>query len=278
MTEELIVAAVQMNSRGDLDANLAQAGHLIAEAAEAGARLIVLPENLMQMGRRERDKLAVAEAAGSGPAQEFLAEQARARGACVVGGSMFLQADADHVIAACLAYGPDGELLARYDKLHLFDVDVDGAERYCESSSIRTGDGAPVCFDFGGARIGLSICYDLRFPELYRALVRDGAELMLVPAAFTHRTGQAHWRTLLQARAIENLCAVIAPNQCGEAESGRRTWGHSAVIGPWGEILSELDETPGVAKAGVNLKELRALRRRFPALEHRLPDSRWLRP
>lgn len=278
MTETIVCAAVQMNARESLDANLAQARALIAEAVEAGARLVVLPENLMQMGRRERDKLAIAEAAGDGPAQAFLAGQAREHGICLVGGSVFLRADPDHVIAACLAWGPDGGLLARYDKMHLFDVDVDEGESYRESASIRAGEGPPVVFSFGGARIGLSICYDLRFPELYRALARDGAEILLVPAAFTHRTGSAHWQPLLQARAIENLCAVVAPNQCGESAAGRRTWGHSSVIGPWGETLAMLGESTGVAKATVNLKELRALRRRFPALDHRLPDARWLDP
>lgn len=271
--DELVVCAVQMCSGPDRDGNLRIAGELVARAAARGARLVVLPENFAQMGRSERDKLAIRERPGSGPVQDFLASTAARHGIVLVGGSVFLACeDADRVAAAALAYGTDGRLLARYDKIHLFDVELPG-ERYRESATIRPGPLRPVVFDALGTRIGLSICFDLRFPELYRALVADGAELLLAPSAFTEATGRAHWQVLLRARAIENLCAVIAPNQCGRAASGRRTWGHSAIVDPWGAVLAELDEQPGLAVAQVDLGQLRALRRRFPALAlRRLPS------
>ncbi len=270
------LAALQMRSGDRVEDNLRQADTLIERAVGEGARVLVLPENFAHMGRHERDKLAIAEADGRGPVQDFLADRAARHGIWLVGGSVFLRSPDDaRVTAACLVCGPDGRRHARYDKAHLFDVAVSEAEQYRESATIRPGPGRPVLVEAEGTRIGLSICYDLRFPEMYRALVRRGAEILLVPAAFTHATGRAHWSVLLRARAIENQCAVVAPNQCGEAVSGRRTWGHSQIIDPWGQVLVELEELPGVATARVDLKELRALRRRFPVLQHRLDDSVW---
>ena len=272
-TKQLRVAAVQMCSGPELQDNLDAAASLLRQAQADGAQLAVLPENFALQGRSETDKLALMENAGSGPIQSFLAEQAQLLGMHVVGGSVPLQGpDAQHILAACLVYGPQGELLGRYDKMHLFDVDTvrDGrAERYAESSTIAHGPLAPTVVKTGVATLGLSICYDLRFPELYRALVDDGAQILLVPSAFTHQTGAAHWQPLLRARAIENQCAVIAPNQCGPLGRSRRTWGHSMVIDAWGQVLAQCEEAPGIAVADLDLDEISALRERFPALQHR---------
>ena len=269
----LRVAAVQMCSGPDLQANLEAAGQLLRQAQAAGAQMAVLPENFALQGRSETDKLALAEPPGTGPIQAFLAEQARTLGMQVVGGSVPMQGpDEQHVLAACLVYGPQGELLGRYDKMHLFDVDTmrDGrAERYAESNTIAHGPVAPTVVSTGLAALGLSICYDLRFPELYRALLDNGAPLLLVPSAFKHQTGEAHWLPLLRARAIENQCAVIAPNQCGPLGRSRRTWGHSMVIDAWGQVLAQCEESPGCAVADIDMGEQTALRERFPVLKHR---------
>jgi predicted amidohydrolase len=264
------LAAVQMNSGADVAANLRAAGAALEQARTAGATLAALPENFAFMGAQERDKLAVAEPDGQGPIQDFLAAAARRLGLWVVAGTVPLKvADARRVAAACLAYDATGARVARYDKVHLFDVDVPGGEAYRESQSIAPGPPRAVVADTPAGRLGLSVCYDLRFPELFRRLVADGAEVLAVPSAFTARTGEAHWEPLLRARAIENLCYVVAPAQWGAHPNGRRTWGHSLVADPWGRILAQHGDGTGVVVADAPLEPLRELRRNFPVLDHR---------
>ena len=264
------LAAVQMNSGADVAANLRAAGAALEAARAAGAALAVLPENFAFMGAHERDKLAVAEPAGHGPIQDFLAAAARRLGLWIVAGTVPLKtAEPQRVAAACLAYDAAGAQVARYDKIHLFDVDVPGGEAYRESHSIAPGAPRPVVVDTPAGRVGLSVCYDLRFPELFRQLVAAGAEVLAVPSAFTERTGEAHWEPLLRARAIENLCYVVAPGQWGAHPNGRRTWGHSLILDPWGRVLAQHGAGTGVVVADAPREALQALRRGFPVLEHR---------
>jgi deaminated glutathione amidase len=265
-----VVAAIQMNSGAGVPANLQAAGRLLAQARDAGAVLAALPENFALMGARETDKLTHAEAPGTGAIQDFLAGTARRLGLWLVGGTVPLKTtDPARVAAACLVYDDSGACVARYDKMHLFDVDVPGGERHRESAGIAPGGGAPVVVDTPAGRLGLSVCYDLRFPELYRALVAAGAEILCVPSAFTERTGEAHWDVLLRARAIENQCYVLAPAQWGEHPAGRRTFGHSLVADPWGRVLVRCEAGEGMAAAPVSREPLLELRRRFPVLAHR---------
>lgn len=271
------VAAIQMCSTDRRDDNLATAARLLEQAAAAGARLAVLPENFALMGRQEKDKLAIAEPAGSGPIQDFLAATARRLKLWIVAGTVPLAVEGDdrHVWAASLVYCDLGRQVARYDKIHLFDIEVPdrdgggGGERYRESASIAFGAPQAVVVDTPAGRLGLSVCYDLRFPELYRRLVAAGAEILCVPSAFTERTGRAHWEALLRARAIENQCFVIAPGQAGEHVNGRRTWGHSLILDPWGETLALLEAGEGAAIAALPRERLEDVRRSFPALTHR---------
>jgi nitrilase len=277
-----IAAAIQMSSRADLDANLGTARRLLEQAAAAGAKLAALPENFAFMGVRDTDKLALGEADGEGPIQAMLAAAARELRLWIVAGTVPLAVagDASRVWPACLVYDDQGRRAARYDKIHLFDVEVPadptarvaggGGETYRESATMTCGDAAQaIVVDTPVGRLGLSICYDVRFPELYRRLVAAGAELLCVPAAFTARTGEAHWRTLLAARAVENQCHVIAPAQWGSHDSGRRTWGHSMILDPWGEILAEQAEGEGVALAPIDPQRLARVRASFPSLRHR---------
>jgi deaminated glutathione amidase len=266
------IAALQTVSATSVEANLAGARDLLAQAAQQGAELAVLPEYFCLMGRRDRDKLAVREAFGGGPVQDFLADRARALGMWIVGGTLPLVADSpDHVRNTSLVYSPQGECVARYDKIHLFRFD-DGREQYDESRVIEPGR-SPQAFtlrsrDGHAWRVGLTVCYDLRFPELYRGL---GADLLLVPSAFTYPTGEAHWELLLRARAVENLAFVCAPAQGGRHESGRRTWGHSMVVDPWGKILAErAEEGAGVIVADLDAARLAQVRSQLPALDNRM--------
>jgi nitrilase len=244
---------------------------LLREAAQAGAELAVLPEYFCLMGRQDGDKLAVRERFGDGPIQSFLRDTARELGIAVVGGTLPLEAGDDaHVRNTSLAFSREGRLLARYDKIHLFRFD-NGRERYDEARVIEAGS-EPVAFDLTARdgrswRIGMSVCYDLRFPELYRRL---GADVLLVPSAFTHVTGQAHWETLLRARAVENLAYVIAPAQGGTHENGRRTWGHSMVVDPWGAVLGLRDSGAGVVLADLDAQRIAQVRTQLPALDHRV--------
>jgi predicted amidohydrolase len=260
------VAAVQMVSGGDVAANLEAARPLIAAAAEQGARLVVLPEYFGIFGAKATDKVAVREADGDGAQQAFLAREARSHGIWLAGGTVPLAcADPGRVRSACLVYGPDGARTARYDKIHLFAF-ARGDERYDEGRTIEPGT-TPVTFDLPCGRVGLSVCYDLRFPELYRSFVEP--VLILVPSAFTATTGAAHWHLLLRARAVENQCYVLAAAQGGTHPGGRRTYGHSLLVDPWGQVIAEKDEGAGVVVGDVDPARLAEVREQLPALAHR---------
>lgn len=262
------VAAIQMVSGVSVQDNLSEAGRLIAQAAADGARLVVLPEYFCLMGRHDTDKLAICEEPGQGLIQNFLSQQARDHSIWLVGGTLPLRSpDADRIYNACLTFGPDGNVCGRYDKIHLFGFQR-GDEDYDESRVIRPGDNAPQVLDLPFGRAGLSICYDLRFPELFRAW--GEVNLLVLPAAFTYTTGSVHWEVLLRARAIENQCYVLASAQGGKHENGRRTWGHSMLIDPWGEVLDCLVEGPGVVGGQLNQRRIDEVRQALPALRHRV--------
>ena len=272
------IAALQMVSTPRVEQNLDTAGRLIAQAAAAGAQWVALPEYFCLMGHSDRDKLVIAEAPGDGPIQRMLCDAARLHGVWVIGGTLPIRSDdAERVFNACCVYAPDGSLAARYDKIHLFCFD-NGRERYDEGRVLLAGtDPVAVSGSATGGlaplRVGLSICYDLRFPELYRTLMvlpgQPPCDLIAVPAAFTHTTGQAHWELLLRARAVENQCYVIAAAQGGRHENGRRTWGHSMVIDPWGEVVAVQAEGEGVVLADLDIERLASVRTQLPALAHR---------
>lgn len=265
------VAALQMTSGPDVAANLAQAGALIEAAAAAGARLVALPENFSFMGLKDADKRAVAESAGSGPVQDFLGATAARLKVWLIGGTTPLRAGADgRVAAASLVFDAQGCQVARYDKIHLFDVDIPGrAESYRESAHVAAGSHVQV-IDTPAGRLGLSVCYDVRFPELYRQLSAAGAQLLVVPSAFTGPTGRAHWETLLRARAIENLCYVIAPAQSGFHPSGRETYGDSMIVDYWGRVLKRVPRGTGYALAEIDTARQSQVRESFPALGRRV--------
>ena len=266
MTEPVRIAAVQMVSGTDVAANLARAAELVARAAGEGAQLVALPEYFCLLGARDTDKVAVREPDGDGPIQAFLAETARRCRVWLVGGTVpLVSPDALRVMNTCLVYDPQGARAARYDKVHLFGL-TRADERFDESATIVPGS-EPVAFETPFARVGLSVCYDLRFPELYRALAAP--DLILVPSAFTYATGQAHWQVLLRARAIENQCYVLAPAQGGRHANGRRTWGHTLLADPWGEIAAELPEGEGIVAGLLDAQRIRAVRAMLPALAHR---------
>ena len=268
------VAAIQMVSGTQLEANLRAARALLEQAASQGAELAVLPEYFCVMGHKDTDKLALREAHGEGVIQQFLSSTARALQMWIVGGTLPLQTAAmDRVRNTTLVYSPAGECVARYDKIHLFHFD-NGREQYDESRVIEAG-ATPVQFDLHARdghrwRVGLSVCYDLRFPELYRAHARAGADLMLVPSAFTHTTGQAHWEVLLRARAVENLAYVLAPAQGGVHENGRHTWGQSMLVDPWGTVLDQQAQGEAVVVGVLDTTRLQAVRQQLPALTHRV--------
>ena len=266
------VAAIQMVSAVSREVNLARAHALLVEAAAAGAELAVLPEYFCVMGQRDTDKLALRETPGAGVVQDFLATAARELGLWIVGGTLPLEAGDDaHVFNTSMVWSPAGECVARYDKIHLFAFD-NGRERYDEHRVITPGT-QPVTFDLPSReghrwRIGMSVCYDLRFPELYRALTRGGAELLLVPSAFTRTTGSAHWEVLLRARAIENLAWVVAPAQGGTHENGRQTWGQTMVVDPWGAVVAQQASGEGVVLFDMDAQQTAAARTQLPALTH----------
>ena len=270
------VAAIQMVSGTQVEPNLRAAHALLAEAAAAGAELAVLPEYFCVMGRRDTDKLALQEPLGEGPIQSWLAATARELGLWIVGGTLPLSRaprDEHRVRNASLVFAPTGERVAHYDKMHLFRFN-DGERQYDEAAVLAAGS-RPVVFELPARdghswRVGLSVCYDLRFPELYRAYAAQGADLLLVPSAFTHVTGQAHWELLLRARAVENFSGVIAAAQGGVHENGRRTWGHSMLVDPWGQVLAQQAEGPAVVLGELDAAHLRQLRSQLPALEHRV--------
>lgn len=268
------VAAIQMVSGTQRDDNLQTARALLEQAAHSGAELAVLPEYFCIMGHKDTDKLALREAKGEGVVQRFLADTARTLQMWIVGGTLPLQTEVpDRVRNTTLVFDPSGACVARYDKIHLFHFD-NGREQYYEGRVIEAGN-TPVQFDLQARdghrwRVGLSVCYDLRFPELYRAHASAGADLMLVPSAFTHTTGQAHWEVLLRARAVENLAYVLAPAQGGVHENGRHTWGHSMLVDPWGMVLAQQDQGPGVVNGVLNAQRLHDIRAQLPALAHRV--------
>jgi nitrilase len=261
------IAAAQMASGPNVDGNLQEAGRLIEMAVEKGARLVALPEYFAIMGMRDSDKVAVRETEGKGPIQDFLAATAKKHGIWLVGGSIPLECPMpDKVRNTCVVYDDKGKTVARYDKIHLFGFEM-GQECYHEERTIQAGK-AVVTVDTPFGRLGLSICYDLRFPELYRAM--NDADIIVVPSAFTETTGKAHWETLIRARAIENLAYVLAPAQGGYHVNGRETHGDSMIVDPWGVVLDRLPRGSGVVVAGVNLQYLRGLRQSLPALTHRI--------
>ena len=265
-----IVAAIQMTSSHVVADNLQAAGELLREAKALGAEVACLPENFSFIGLRDADKLQVAEADGDGPVQAFLSDTARQLKLWILGGSTVIKSDsADRVANASLLFDADGKRVARYDKIHLFDVTIPGRnERYLESAHVTPGRAAAVA-DTPAGKLGLSVCYDMRFPELYRDLVAQGAEWLAMPAAFTVPTGRAHWETLLRARAIENLCYVVAPAQSGTHTSGRETYGDTLIVDYWGEVLARLPKGTGVITADIDRAKLKETRARFPALDNR---------
>jgi len=260
------VAAVQLASGPSVAANLNEARRLIAMAAKQGAKLVALPEYFAIMGMQDTDKVKVREAEGTGPIQQFLAETAKKHKIWLVGGSVpLMSGDPNRVRNSSLVYDDKGKLVARYDKIHLFGFEM-GKEHYSEQRTIEPGSEVKV-IDSPFGRLGLSICYDLRFPELYRAM--KDVDIILVPSAFTETTGKAHWETLIRARAIENLAYVIAPAQGGYHLNGRETHGDSMIVDPWGVVLDRLPRGSGVVTAGINPEYVQRLRKSLPALAHR---------
>ena len=261
------IAAVQMISGPDVAPNLATAGRLIAEAAAAGSQLVALPEYFPLIGASDADRLAAREVDGSGPIQEFLGDTARRHGIWLVAGSIPLMADNPAKLRnSCLVFDATGQRVARYDKIHLFGFKK-GDESYDEAATIERGNNV-VAFDSPLGRIGLAICYDLRFPELFRAM--GECDLLVLPAAFTETTGRAHWETLLRARAIENQCYLLASAQGGLHPTGRMTHGNSMIIDPWGEILARMDKGEGVVVADLDRQRIADTRASLPALKHRI--------
>jgi nitrilase len=265
-----IVAAIQMVSSADVRRNLETAAELLRAARQQGAAVASLPENFAFMGLTEADKQAVAEDDGAGLTQSTVSALARELGLWIVAGTMPLRIPgASRVASACLVFDSEGRRAARYDKIHLFDVAIPGRdERYQESATVQPGT-APVCVDTPAGRLGLTVCYDLRFPELFRALLDLGAEWFCVPSAFTAPTGRAHWETLLRARAVENLCHVVAPAQSGFHDNGRETHGDSMIVDCWGRVLARLPRGTGVVVAEIDLVRQREVRQNFPSIDHR---------
>lgn len=264
------VAAIQMASGPNVGANLIEAEKLIGRAVAQGAQLVVLPENFAIMGSSDHDKVRVRELEGQGPIQEFLSHTASRHGIWLVGGTIPLQAeDPGKVRAACIVYDAGGTQVARYDKMHLFDVTLDGSgERYLESLTIDPGDHIVLCeTPFG--MLGLAICYDLRFPELFRRLLERGMEILALPSAFTAATGRAHWEALVRARAIENLCYVIAADQGGYHINGRETHGDTMIVDPWGTVMDRLSRGSGVVLGDIDRHRIASIRKSFPAIGHR---------
>jgi predicted amidohydrolase len=265
------VAAIQMTSGHDIDANLESAGRLLAEAARQNSVLAALPENFAFMGLNSGDKRAVAEPDGAGRIQNFLADTARRLKMWIVGGTVPLRQDADgRVAAASLVYDAEGQRAARYDKIHLFDVDVPGSTESHRESAHTVPGREPRVVETPIGKLGLAVCYDMRFPELFRVMSRQGADWFVVPSAFTVPTGKAHWESLLRARAIENLCGLIAPAQWGVHPGGRETYGDSMIIDHWGQVLARLPAGTGCVVADVDTAGRMDARSRFPSLDHRV--------
>ncbi len=264
------VAAIQMASGPNVKANLAEAEKLIKIAVQQEAELVVLPENFAIMGMAETDKVKIAEDVGSGLLQDYLKEQARKNNIWLVGGTIPIRSsESGKVFAACLLFNPQGELVTRYDKIHLFDVTIEASnESYTESETITPGDKI-VVVDTPFGRLGLAVCYDLRFPELFRAMIDLNMEICALPSAFTSLTGRVHWESLLRSRAIENLSYMIAADQGGYHVGGRETHGDSMIVDPWGRVLNRLPHGTGVVVADIDVAKLEHTRKMFPALDHK---------
>ncbi|OGI37238.1 MAG: acyltransferase [Candidatus Muproteobacteria bacterium RBG_16_64_10] len=263
------LAAIQMASGPEVAQNLAAAEQLIATAAQAGAGLVALPENFALMAGSDAERLAAAEDDGRGPIQDFLAEAARRHRIWLVGGTLPIKAQpSGKARATCLLFDDHGRRVARYDKIHLFDVQLPNGEQYRESAAFEPGSEIVVA-DTPFGKLGLAVCYDLRFPELFRAMLDRSAEVFAVPSAFTALTGRAHWEILVRARAVENLAYVIAAAQGGRHASGRETWGHSMIVDPWGEVLARQETGAGVALAVCDRARLAEIRAQLPSLRHR---------
>jgi predicted amidohydrolase len=264
------VAAIQMASGPNVNANLFEAERLITQAVVDGAGLVVLPENFAIMGVSEQDKIAVRESDGEGAIQDFLSQQAQKHAVWIVGGTIPLQSlDDAKVRAACLVYNDKGARVARYDKIHLFDVSLEETgENYAESETIEPGEEITV-IDTPFGRMGIAVCYDLRFPEMFRAMLDEEMELLVLPSAFTAVTGRAHWEVLVRARAIENLCYVVAAGQGGYHVNGRETHGDSMIVDPWGSVIDRLPRGSGFVSGDVDREQLASIRRNLPAIAHR---------
>lgn len=276
MTESTLnpsIAAIQLNSGEKLRDNLKAALNLIEQAVQQGASCAVLPENFAWMGR-DADAGAITEQFHHGEVQQFLQQTAKDLKIWLIGGSHRIQSSTDadgRAYNTSLVYNPLGEQIARYDKIHLFDAEVNDGQSYHESDAIKAGEHITL-FDAGFARIGLTICYDLRFPALFQSQRHQGADVIVVPAAFTAATGEAHWKTLLRARAIENQVYIIAPAQCGIHPYERETWGHSLCIDPWGEVLEELGNEPGYISCTIDRQKITDIRQQMPIVQHQRPD------
>jgi deaminated glutathione amidase len=270
MKQKYKIGAVQMATGPNINANLLEAERLIKESKDDGARLVVLPENFAFMGKHDRDLLSAREADGEGPLQSFLSRVAKQQGLWLVGGTIPLFAeDPDKVRAACLVFDDKGSRVARYDKIHLFDVNLPGVdERYNESAIIEAGSGLVVVeTPFG--RLGIAVCYDLRFPEMFRQMLDSGVEILVIPSAFTAITGKAHWEPLVRARAIENLAYVVAAAQGGFHINGRETHGHSMIVDPWGTIVAQVPRGSGHVCSSIDRELQDSVRRSFPTIHHR---------
>lgn len=260
-------AAIQMCSSHVIADNLANAANLIRTAVQAGAKVIVLPE-MFPFALNDKDKVTAKENFGSGVIQDFLKSQAKTNHVWLVGGTIPVASDNPQLVrAACIVYDEQGKVVTRYDKIHLFDVSLSAEEIYAESSAIEAGDQIKVV-DSPIGKLGLAVCYDLRFPELFRYMLNEGAEVIAVPSAFTEKTGKAHWETLLKSRAIENQCYIIGANQTGYHTNGKTTFGHSMIVDPWGVTLAELATEIGVITAEIDLLKLAEIRRNMPVQQH----------
>ncbi len=263
------VAAIQMCSSHVVDDNLKNAAKLIDEAASKGAKLLVLPENFAIMGQKDTDKLAVKEPFGQGKIQSFLSEQANKHRVWLVGGTIPIASENEHKVkAASLVFDDNGRCVARYDKMHLFDVTISDTESYRESDTISPGD-AIVVVDTPIGKLGLSVCYDIRFPELFRCLFNKGAEILIITAAFTVKTGEAHWELLTRSRAVENFCYVIGAGQGGTHTNGRKTYGHSLIVEPWGVVVAKKEGTDsGIIYAMIDREHIYSIRKSIPVGQH----------
>ncbi len=264
------VAAIQMCSSMSVEDNLKSAGNLIGKAAKKGAELIVLPEMFPMVSKGAEDKIFISEGPGFGAIQDFLSEQASKNSVWIVGGTIPIRTEnKSKVRAACIVYNKMGKAVARYDKIHLFDVDISEKEIYRESDTIEPGDRA-VVLDTPFGKLGLAVCYDIRFPALFIELFNQGAEIIAIPAAFTEKTGEAHWKLLARARAVENFCYIIGACQAGKHESGRRTYGDSLIVDPWGTVLDERKaSSPGIVYGETDLEYLQKIRASIPVSDHR---------